>query len=435
MADRLLVFANEEVQKLLKEEFVAVAADDWYQRRRKDEVGKFFRKVASQGPRDPNQTQQGHYVFTAKGTLLGFNNNRGPEKRLAMMKEALKKWEALPEVEKTVEVPEKGKSDERYHHELPEGGQIVKVFTRCLEAREGRLQKLAADKVGNQAAVDHLWFQQAEVEKLGKLIAEGGGEVPEWLGLRIARFHLRDNTRGEPRDWKNAEIKKWSLKVDGKGKMSGDFLIDSADGKLGYEGEFQGRLAVERGRLVKFDLLVIGKHWGHGEFTWGARPGKTPMGQVFQLSGGKEVRDRIPPQGIRWAEGYWKPGRFEFKKGEKGAELEQKGDGIHPLDLELVVAIKEVRDKKRTIWEVRKTLGKERMFDGISWYQASKYFRIHAKDKALNRSLNKQGTYLIWKLPSSEKLMGRTQLAGLLWKEPKVSELFFGEVENFNTER
>jgi hypothetical protein len=153
------------------------------------------------------------------------------------------------------------------------------------------------------------------------------------------------------------------------------------------------------------------------------------------LSEGKEVRDRIPPQGIRWAEGYWKPGRFEFKKGEKGAELEQKGDGIHPLDLELVVAIKEVRDKKRTIWEVRKTLGKERMFDGISWYQASKYFRIHAKDKALNRSLNKQGTYLIWKLPSSEKLMGRTQLAGLLWKEPKVSELFFGEVENFNTER
>ncbi|MGY8659571.1 MAG: hypothetical protein ACKVKH_13155 [Verrucomicrobiales bacterium] len=307
MADRLLVFANDEVQKLLKEEFVAVAADDWYQRRRKDKVGEFFWKVASQGPRDPNATQQGHYVFTAKGKLLGFNNNRGPEKRLAMMKGALKKWEELSEIEKKVEVPKLGKSDQRYHHELPEGGQIVKVFTRCLEEREGRLQKLAGDKVGNQSAVDHLWFQKAEVEELGKLIADGGGEIPEWLSLRIAKFHLRDNTRGEPRDWKKEEIKEWSLKVDGKGKLSGKFLIDSADGKLGYQGEIQGALAIGTSHLTRFSLLVTGKHWGSGTYTGGARSGKTPLGQVFQLSDGKEARDRIPPQGIRWAPGYWSP--------------------------------------------------------------------------------------------------------------------------------
>lgn len=412
-----------------------MAADDWYQRRRKDEVGKFFWKVASQGPRDPNATQQGHYVFTAKGKLLGFNNNRGPEKRLAMMKDALKKWKALPDAEKKVEIPEKGKSDGRYHHELPEGGQIVKVFTRCLEEREGRLQKLAATQVGNQAAVDHLWFQKAEVEKLGKLIADGGGEIPMWLSLRIAKFHLRDNTRGEPRDWKKEEIKEWSLKVDEKGKVIGAFLIDSADGKLGYQGRFRGTLAVKKGQLTKFDLLVVGKHWGHGKYTGGARPGKTPMGQVFQLSDGKEARDRIPPQGIRWAEGYWKPGGFELKKDEKGAELEQNEDGVYLVDRELVTAIKEVANKKRTIWEVRKTLGKEKLFDGISWYEDSKYFRIHTKNKEVSRFLNKQGSYLIWMLPSSEQLGKRIQVAGLLWRERNVSELFFGEVENFNTER
>ena len=204
-------------------------------------------------------------------------------------------------------IPKKGKSDERYHHELPEGGQIVKVFTRCLEERDGRLQKMAADKVGNQAAVDHLWFQKSEVEKLSRLISDGGGEIPEWLSLRIAKFHLLDNTRGEPRSWKKEEVKKWSLKVDGKGKMSGEFLIDSADGKLGYAGKFEGALAITKGRLTRFDLLVVGQHWGSGTYTQGARPGKTPMGQVFRLTGGKKARDRIPPQGIRWAPGYWSP--------------------------------------------------------------------------------------------------------------------------------
>ena len=96
MADRLLVFANSEVQKFLKENFVTVAADDWYQRRRKDKVGEYFAKVVDQSPRKGAHTKQGHYIFTATGKLLGFNNNRGPEKRLAMMKDALSKWDKLP---------------------------------------------------------------------------------------------------------------------------------------------------------------------------------------------------------------------------------------------------------------------------------------------------------------------------------------------------
>lgn len=307
MADRLLVFANPEVQKLLKEKFIAVAADDWYQRRRKDETGEFFWKVASQGPRDAGGTQQGHYVFTAGGTLLGFNNNRGPERRLAMMKEALKKWDGMSIDEKTAEIPEEGESDDRYHHELPEGAQIVKVYTRCLEERDGRLRKLAADQVGNQAAVDHLWFQKSELEKLETMITSGGGEIPGWLSLRIAKFHLLDNTRGEPRSWKKEEVKKWSLNVDEKGKLSGEFLINSADGELGYAGKFEGVLAITKGQLTRFDLLVVGKHWGSGTYTRGARPGKTPIGQVFRLVDGKRESDRIPPQGMRWAPGYWDP--------------------------------------------------------------------------------------------------------------------------------
>lgn len=281
-----------------------MAADDWYQRRRKDETGTFFRKVASQGPRDPKGTQQGHYVLTAQGKLLGYNNNRGPEKRLEMMKEALKKWTTLPAADQKGAIPAKGESDANYSPEFPEGAQIVKVFTRGLNEKS---QKLAAGQVGSQAGVDHLWLRKPEVVELETLIAEGGGEISVGLGLRIVRFHLRDNTRGEPRDWKTEEVKKWALAVDGKGKMTGEFLIDSADGELGYQGDLSGELAIQAGVLTKFDLLVLGKHWGSGQFTGGARPGKTALGQVFRLVDGKQARDRIPPQSMRWAPGYWKP--------------------------------------------------------------------------------------------------------------------------------
>lgn len=309
MTDRLLVFADPEVRKLLREEFVAVTGDDWYQRRRKDAEGDFFRAMVDQSPRKGSHTKQGHYVLTAGGKFLGFNNNRGPERRLAMMKEALKKWQSVRASEKGLKIPARGKDDERYHHELPDGGQIVKVFTRCLEEREGRLQKLAGDEAGNQAAVDHLWLRKEEVAELAQLVAAGGGEFPEEVGLRIAKFHLRDNTRGEPRDWKKEEIKKCSFKVDGGGKVSGEFLIESADGKLGYRGSFQGGLKVEGGKLTRFEILVLGQHRGESRYTKGARPGKSPMGQVFQLSDGKKAADRIPPQGIRWAPGYWSPGK------------------------------------------------------------------------------------------------------------------------------
>lgn len=307
MADRLLVFANAEVKKLLKEEFVTVAADDWYQRRRKDKVGEFFAKVVDQSPRKGVHTKQGHYIFTATGKLLGFNNNRGPEKRLAMIKDALSEWDKLPKGVRKVDVPEHGKNDQGFYRELPKGGQIVKVYTRCLEERSGRLQKLADNKIGNLSAVDHLWLQHLEVRQLGNLIVSGGGPISNAVSLRIAKFHLRDNTRGEPRDWKTNEIKEWSLKVDGQGKVSGNFLIGSADGQMGYQGKIEGMILVDKGRLAKFDLLVLGKHWGNSRYTQGARPGKAAMGQVFRLSDGKRASDRIPPQGIRWAPGYWNP--------------------------------------------------------------------------------------------------------------------------------
>ena len=48
---RALTWADPKIIDLAQNHFIPVAADDWYQRRRQDDEGEFFRKVADQGPR------------------------------------------------------------------------------------------------------------------------------------------------------------------------------------------------------------------------------------------------------------------------------------------------------------------------------------------------------------------------------------------------
>ena len=62
--------------RLASKEFIPVSGDDWYQRRRNDSEGEFFRKVADQGPRKGKGggTRQGIYCFTASGKLLAYKN-------------------------------------------------------------------------------------------------------------------------------------------------------------------------------------------------------------------------------------------------------------------------------------------------------------------------------------------------------------------------
>ena len=61
MAGRVSAFADREIIRLAAEDFVPVTADDWYQRRRQDAEGEFFRKVADQGPLgDPKVGLEGY---------------------------------------------------------------------------------------------------------------------------------------------------------------------------------------------------------------------------------------------------------------------------------------------------------------------------------------------------------------------------------------
>ncbi len=325
MIDRLSTFSDPGVIELLKTKFVPATDNDWYNRRRTDAAGRFFMEVAKQGPRgEGDGTKQGHYILTASGKLLGFNNNRSLERRMAFIEDALAKWEALPAAERApgaVEVPELDSRD-RYHADPPEGGIVLVASERILKrAAGGTLAACGPDDHdhgwGHLAAVDRVWIRKGEWEAMLATANAGGGDVPTDVALRLARFHLTDFTRGEPPFWKRDEVRSSALRIEpipaekGRFRLIGKAAMATADGVRGYEADLLGAVQLDTSgtRPARFDLVALGDHWGEGPFTRGARPGKTPLGIAFRLGDLEVAADRVRPQASHWLDGYYHPER------------------------------------------------------------------------------------------------------------------------------
>src|SRR5262245_26183831 len=127
------------------EDYVPVAADDWYQRRRNDAEGEFFRGVANQGPRkgEGGSTRQGIYCLTADGKLLAYKNaGQAPDEMRETLRLGLREWGKLPDERRkpgAVKVDDAVKDDPQYERRPPPGGLIVKVYTRILDRDKGEL--------------------------------------------------------------------------------------------------------------------------------------------------------------------------------------------------------------------------------------------------------------------------------------------------------
>jgi hypothetical protein len=329
VAGRELVFSNPEVIRLASEHFIPVAADDWYQRRRQDEEGKFFTSVADQGPRKGagGSTRQGIYCFTASGKLLAYRNHRDVDVMLGEFRKALSAFKKLPESERApgaVVVPEAGadKLDRHYTRRPPKDGAIVTIYARVLERDEnGKCQtcepSAGLPRYNLLSAQDHLWLTKEEVASLAPAAPKVGASypVPTKIAERIARFHLIDNTRGEPPFWSREEIQsqKMTLTVVGatakavKLRLNGTALLatdrDTETANRGYDAVLLGHIELARDakspKLTRFDLVALGDHWGQGRFTGGARPGRQPLGISFELAPGDKPADQVPPQAAR----------------------------------------------------------------------------------------------------------------------------------------
>ncbi|MCI0380976.1 MAG: hypothetical protein L0215_25610 [Gemmataceae bacterium] len=327
MVGRVLTFADPEVIALAQKQFVALAADDWYQRRRQDEEGKFFLHVSNQGPRKNagSSTRQGIYIFTASGKLLTFRNHHDPEVMKAELRKGLKAFRALPNSERApgaVKIADDPQADPAYHRPPPNGGLILNVYTRILDKKEdGDFCHGQCDFTGgDRAAQDHLWLTAAEWRSLVPANPKKGERrpVPERLLYRLARFHLVDNTRGEPPHWSRQEIRsaKLDLVVEETSdsgvtlRLEGAFVLatdaDTEKAQRGFDLALHGMLQYDATKKLidRFDVVAVGDHWGSGTFTRKARPGRAPLGIALELSRGDRPADLVPPQAARSWQAY-----------------------------------------------------------------------------------------------------------------------------------
>ncbi len=319
---------------MANESFIPVAADDWYERRRNDDAGEFFRKVASQGPRkgEGGSTRQGIYCLTADGQLLAYKNaGQNADVMRDVFKQALAAWNRLPEGRRkpgAVQVQPAGNADARFSRTPPEGGLIAVVYTRILESDAGGAFRKGSCEVlgGDRAARDHLWVTAGEVKSIFPAVAKAGDRVPMPPAVlqRIARFHFLDNTRGEPPSWRRDEVRKatLSLVVESatpqrlQGRFEGSALMttdpDPTKAARGFDVQIGGEWIYDRqaGGFQQFDLTAVGDHWGESPLTRRARPGRAPLGvSIEMVASPAKPGDRIPPQHAREVAEYFGRGR------------------------------------------------------------------------------------------------------------------------------
>jgi hypothetical protein len=329
VAGRALAFADPAVIQLIRRSFIPVAGDDWYERRREDDQGRFFRSVADQGPRKGKggDTRQGIYLLSAGGKLLAYRNHQDPAVIQEVLRRGLAEFERLPADQRrpgAVRVPDRTTIDAHYDRQPPKDGLILNVYSRILD-RSGEhdyCRGTCTVPGGDRAAHDHLWLTAEEWRILIPASAKVGQEIviPRRVVYRLARFHLVDNTRGEPPFWDRAAVRRHDLKlrvaeVTNHGltlRLEGSILITtSADldrAERGFDARLSGviRYDIRAGRIDRLDVVAIGDHWGEGPFTRSARPGRTPLGVAFELAWGDRAADRVPPQGARDLREYWR---------------------------------------------------------------------------------------------------------------------------------
>ena len=107
-----------------------------------------------------NGTTQGLYIATADGKLLGFNNNRGPERIKRLLKQSLLDFQPA-----AVSSIKPGPVDPRFAHTPPQGGLVVRVTAKVLggyEETDDEWQQIFQSALSR----DNLWIRKDEHQSL-----------------------------------------------------------------------------------------------------------------------------------------------------------------------------------------------------------------------------------------------------------------------------
>ena len=336
MLGRALGFSDPEVIRIIKENFIPVVGDDWYQRRRKDDVGKFFRGVVDQtwkaGKWGANggDNRQGIYCFTPSGRMLTEMKNVGnqPVELRRLLQSGAAAWNRLSAEERRPGAVAVGdvSFDAAYHRPVPAGALVLRQYQRGLKrAADGTLS--AHDFSFKEAPVwaqrDRAWILADEWKALIPADPQAGAtvELPAALKRRLLRYHFVEALVGEPGVWSPEQIRseKFALTVDAvtpssiRYRIEGTVLLttetDPAASRCGLQGTLAGIASYDRAKKTfdRFDLVLVAECWGalngHNAVS---REGRNPVGFAFELGTGADV-DRVPPQGARILQPYLQP--------------------------------------------------------------------------------------------------------------------------------
>ena len=287
LIDRVSIIEDPAVADLLTNRFVPLAVDQHIHRRLQNSEGRIFAELVKQSGHLPFAPRQGFYVFTAAGELVTFRHTQDPSAVRQMLVSALER--ANPEMSASQWLePGEGTN---FTLEVPRGIVVLDVTSKVLggyaEASSDRERMLQSTR-----GRDHCWVRDDEVEALS------GGIVPDSLITRIARFHLVDNTRGEPPMWHADQVvaAEASLRA---GELTGTVRLETAAQRRGYSASLFGVVSTERGVLTEFDVVARGMAWGRGYYNGGAPLGRYPLAVRFTLARGAWPFDAIPPGAAR----------------------------------------------------------------------------------------------------------------------------------------
>jgi hypothetical protein len=265
------------------------------------------------------------YCLTASGKLLAAKNSQDADSVREMLEQGLAAWNSLPAGERrpgAFKIPDHGKVDREYVRTPPEGGLVLNVFTRILQRNKKECYERGGCSFpgGELPGRDHLWIKRTEWQSLISSGVKKGDQLdmPQSLADRLLRYHLVDNTRGEPNSWEKQDVRKKQLRwavlqadeADVRLRLEGSVLLatdaNPAKAERGYEASLFGYLHYDRTRQVidRLDIVAVGDHWGEGEFTPGARPGRKPLGIAIELAGADHAVDKVPPEAARDLEDY-----------------------------------------------------------------------------------------------------------------------------------
>ena len=258
-----------------------------------DNVAKVNFKVRSA------DSVQGFYTMAADGTAYGFKNVRGAKIVLPMLNDAEQQFHANkpPKVEiKVLAASLFDRSPE------PNSTSVIRAFTRV------RPVPLAANSLNKSVGRDHLWILARDLKQMSAAAAAGNSfPMPKDLKMRLVRFNLVDNVRGQPDPWELDQVKRANITMKPIGRrgsemiytFTGDFLMRTADSKRGLEGRITGELEVTEatGKVAWFRAIADATAWGDSKFTAHSPPGKFPL-VVAMLNVDDTLAGTIEPDGL-----------------------------------------------------------------------------------------------------------------------------------------